>query len=86
MKKRTVFIILLFSLLFDVQRVSAATTPNLHTVNGTITSIDNNVIYWSDGGDTYYFYSENNYTVGDKITNVMDENNKHVFIGVNKNA
>lgn len=86
MKKRTVFIILLFSLLFDVQRVSAATTPNLHTVNGTIISIDNNVIYWSDGSDTYYFYSENSYTVGDKIINVMDENNKHVFIGVNENA
>lgn len=86
MRKKTVFIILLFSLLLDVQRVSAATTLNLRTVNGTITSTDNNVIYWSDGSDTYYFYSENGYSVGDKITNVMNENNKHVFIGVNENA
>ena len=86
MRKRTIFIILLFSLIFDIQRVSAATTPNLHTVNGTITSTNGNVIYWSDGHNTYYFYSENNYSVGDKITNVMDENNKHVFIGVNENA
>lgn len=53
MRKRTIFIILLFSLIFDIQRVSAATTSNLHT---------------------------------DKIVNVMDENNKHVFIGVNENA
>lgn len=86
MKKRTIFIILLFSLLLDMQRVSAATTPNLRTVNGTITNICGDMIYWSDGSDTYYFYSENSYSVGDKIINVMDENNKHVFIGVNENA
>ncbi len=85
MKKKAAIIILIVSLLLDVQRVSAADS-NFHTVNGTITSTADGTIYWSDGSDTYYFYSQDNYKVGDKITNVMSADGKHVFIGVNENA
>ena len=86
MKKRIIIIIILLSILLDVQRVDAATIPIFHTVIGTIISIDGSMIYWSDGHDTYYFYSEKCYAVGDKIINVMDSYGKHVFIGANENA
>ncbi len=59
MKRRIIIIIILLSILLDVQRVSAATTPNFHTVIGDITSISGSVIYLGDSKHIIIGVNEN---------------------------
>ena len=81
MKKRIIFIILLLSLLLDVQRVSAAETPQnseFIVVSGEVVDIVEDCIYWDDGNDIFYFYADG-YSIGDNVKIVMNKG-KHVFI------
>lgn len=81
--RKFIFVFLVICGLWDLQRIPghAAEVANFHTVNGVITEIDGGIVYWSDGDDIYYFYGVG-YNPGETITNVMDQNNIHVFIGV----
>lgn len=79
MKKRIILLILLVALLLDVQRVSAAEMPKLHTVTGEIIEINDNCVYWDDGKNIYFFYGVG-YHTGEKISNVLNTNGVHVFI------
>lgn len=81
MKKRIIFIILLLSLLLDVQRVSAAETDNnaikhLYPGIGIIYDIDQNtdIVYYTDGVNNWSFYGSEDWTIGDTILTIMHDN------------
>ena len=82
MKKRIIFIILLLSLLLDVQRVSAAETgddivKHLYPGIGIIYDIDQNTdtVYYTDGVNNWYFYGVDDWMIGDTVLTIMYDNN-----------
>ena len=81
--RKFIFVFLVICGLWDLQRIPgyAAEIANLHTVNGVITEVDDGTIYWTDGNDVYYFYGTG-YNPGETITNVLDGDGVHVFMGV----
>ncbi len=82
MRKRIIFIILLLSLLLDVQRVSAAETGDNVTSHfypgiGIIYEIDKSadIVRYTDGVNNWYFSGVDDWQVGDTILTVMYDNN-----------
>ena len=79
MKKRIIIIIILLSILLDVQRVSAAETQNsgYYANIGVIYEIDknNDLVYFTDGVNNWSFYGVEDWQLNDVVLVVMYNNN-----------
>lgn len=78
MRKKVIIVILLISLLLDVQRVSAAETKNSSEYPTTmvIYCVDYrlDVVYITDGYNNYYFVGVEDLFVGDTLSLIMNDN------------
>ena len=78
MKKKVIIIVLILSLLIDVQRVSAAETKNSSEYPTTmvIYCVDYrlDVVYITDGYNNYYFVGVEDLFIGDTLSLIMNDN------------
>ena len=79
MKKRIIIIIILVSILLDVQRVDAAETQNIgyYANIGKVYEIDknNDLVYFTDGVNNWGFYGVDDWQLNDVVLVVMYNNN-----------